>query len=86
MDAARALGRYQAAATGGYMMADNVKEQAQETVDKEKGESIDNASDALDDQTKKAQGTIGQGKGDAKPGVADGKSKVEEATDKIKDK
>jgi len=85
MDAARALGRYQVAATGGYTMADNVKEQAQETVDKEKGESIDNASDALDDQTKKAQGTIDQGKGDAKQGAAEGKSKVEEASDKITD-
>ncbi len=54
--------------------------------DKAKAPAKELPGDALDDQTKKAQGTIDQGNGDAKQGVADGKSKVEEATDKIKDK
>ncbi len=64
-------------------MPDNVKEQAQETVDREKGESIDNASDAITDQTKRAQGTIDQDQDDARQGAADSQSKVDERTDEI---
>ncbi len=70
-------------ATGDYTMADNVRKHAQETVDKEKGESVDNASDAITDQTKRAQGTLDHDQDDARTGNADGKSEADEATDKI---
>lgn len=64
-------------------MVDKFTDKAEGAVDKAKAPAKELSGDALDDQTKKAQGTIDQGKGDAKHEVAGGKSKVEEATDKI---
>ncbi len=64
-------------------MADKVRKPVEDTADKAKGESIDNASDAITDQTKRAQGTLDHDQDDARTGNADGKSEADEATDKI---
>ncbi len=68
--------------TGGTIV-DKLKDKAEGTVDNAKGQGEETVGNAGNDQTKKAQGTIDQGKGDAKQGMAEGKSKVEDATDKI---
>lgn len=62
-------------------MADKARKPGEVTVDKATGEPTESAGDALDDQTTKAQGTIGQKDG-ARKGASDGPSRAEESTDK----
>ncbi len=63
-------------------MADKVRKPVEDTADKAKGESIDNASDAITDQTKRAQGTIDQDEDNGRNAAA-AKRKVDERTDEI---
>ncbi len=67
-------------------MADRFKDKAEGDVDKAKDHGRESGGDPLDDQTKRAQGTIDQDEGDARQDEAGGKSNVEDAFDKIKDK
>lgn len=68
-------------------MVDKFKDRAGDEADKASDSAKELTGNAIDDQARKAQGTIDQKQGDARRNDADGDgdSTVKEALDKLKD-